>query len=92
MFHQFAGKFGPTGIAVDQDGMIYVARFDFKEVAQDGLISVLNPDSGEVDHELIVPNASEITGLFFSKSQPDILYATEQTSKSLLKILVGSQQ
>jgi len=48
--------------------MIYVAWFDFKDVSIDGLISVLNPDNGEVDHEIIIPGCSEITGLLFSKS------------------------
>lgn len=90
VFHQFNGRFGPTALAVDGEGLLYVARFDFSDVNPDGLITVLNP-SGEVDHELVLPGCAELTGLFFSKTQTDILYATESTSNSLLKILVGSQ-
>ena len=29
VFHQFSGRFGPTAIAVNEQGQIYVARFDF---------------------------------------------------------------
>jgi len=72
--------------------MIYVARFDFADVSEEGLITVLNPESGEVDHELVINGCSELTGLYFSKTQSDILYATESSTNSLLKILVGSQQ
>ena len=52
VFHQFSGKFGPTAIAVDPEGMIYVARFDFHGVSEDGLISVLNPQTGEITETL----------------------------------------
>ncbi len=92
VFHQFSGKFGPTAIAVDPAGMIYVARFDFHGVSEDGLISILDPQTGEIDHELAVTGCSELTGLYFSKHQADILYATESSTNSMLKILVGSQQ
>jgi len=47
-------------------------------------------ESGEVDEELNVADCSEITGLFFSKVQEDILYATESSTNSLLKIQVGA--
>ena len=91
VFHQFSGKFGPTAIAVDPStGLIYVARFDFAEVATDGVISVLSPETGEVVNEHLITGCSELTGLCFSKTQPDILYATESSTNSLLKILVGS--
>ena len=88
VFHQFSGKFGPTALAVDSQGMIYVARFDFQECSEDGIISVINPNTGEVDHELLIQGCSEITGLHFAKD--DILYATESSTNSLLKILIGS--
>jgi hypothetical protein len=47
-------------------------------------------ETGEVDEELLVADCSEITGLFFSKVQEDILYATESSTNSLLKIQVGA--
>jgi len=46
-------------------------------------------DSGEHEEDLIVHDCAEITGLFFSKVQDDILYATESSTNSLLKIQVA---
>ena len=62
-----------------------MARFDFAEANNNGLISILS-DQGECEEELIVQDCSELTGLFFSKVQEDILYATESSTNSLLKI------
>ena len=53
------------------------------------MISVLS-ESGECEEELIVHDCAEITGLYFSKVQDDILYATEKSTNSLLKIQVSS--
>ena len=66
VFHQFSGRLGPTAIAVDANGLVYVARFDFTECSKDGIITVLN-ENGENQEELLVNDCSEITGLFFSK-------------------------
>ena len=71
------------------DGSLYVARYDFTETGQNGLISILS-DSGEHKEDLVVHECSEITGLFFSKVQDDILFATESSTNSLLKIQVSS--
>ena len=62
VFHQFYGKVGPTAIAVDALGNIYVARFEFQnsEKEIDGVISVLNKD-GYLIGELILPKLPEIT-------------------------------
>lgn len=89
VFHQFSGRLGPTALAVSPDGKIYAARFDFTEVSKNGIITVLNSD-GEVNEELLVHDCPEITGLYFSKVQDDILYATECSTNSLLKIQVNS--
>lgn len=89
VFHQFSGRLGPTALAVAPSGQLYVARYDFTECNKNGLITVLN-ESGEIDEELLVHDCSEITGLFFSKVQDDILYATESSTNSLLKIQVSS--
>jgi sugar lactone lactonase YvrE len=87
VFHQFSGRLGPTAIAVSQSGKVYAARFEFLEVNNNGIISVISPE-GEVEEELLINDCPEITGLFFSKVQDDILYAT--STNSLLKIQVSS--
>ena len=69
-------------------GQLYVARYDFTDVAKEGIITVLN-ENGDVENELMLPGCPEITGLYFSKTQNDILYATETSNNSLLKILVS---
>ena len=90
VFHQFSGSFGPTALAIHpQEGKLYVARFDFTQSSKNGLISILDPNEGNIVEELNVSDSPEITGLFFSKVQDDILYATESTTNSLLKILLS---
>ena len=89
VFHQFSGRLGPTSLAMHPSGKLYVARYDFRECSKVGIISILN-ENGELESELIVQECPEITGLFFSKVQDDILYATESTTNSLLKIQVTS--
>ena len=69
-------------------GQLYVARYDFTEASKNGLISILS-ESGEPEEDLVVHDCPEITGLFFSKVQDDILYATESSTNSLLKIQVS---
>ena len=88
VFHQFSGRLGPTALACSPEGLLYVARFDFTECSKDGLITVLT-ENGDVSEELIVNDCTEITGLYFSKDQEDILYATESSTNSLLKIQVS---
>jgi hypothetical protein len=68
------------------DGRLYVARYDFTECSKHGVISIIKED-GTLDEELQVSDCPEITGLYFSKVQEDILYATESSTNSLLKIV-----
>jgi sugar lactone lactonase YvrE len=89
VFHQFSGRFGPTALAMHPDGKLYVARFDFTECSKTGIISIISPE-GVLEEELSVKDCSEITGLYFSKMQEDILYATESSTNSMLKIQVNS--
>lgn len=90
VFHQFTGRLGPTAISIHpQTGKLYVARYDFIDCSKLGIVSVLT-DEGELESELVLPDHPEITGLYFSKVQDDILYATECTTNSLLKIQVNN--
>jgi len=67
------------------DGRLFVARFDFTDCSKNGVISILNPE-GVIEEDLTINECPELTGLYFSKVQEDILYATESTKNSLLKI------
>jgi hypothetical protein len=49
-----------------KNGDLYVARYDFSETSNKGVISVLN-EHGEARNELTLNECSEITGLYFSK-------------------------
>ena len=92
VFKQFSGRLGPTALATHPvTGHLYVARYDFAECTRNGIITVLN-ESGEVEQEMVVNECPEITGLYFSKFQEEILYATESSTNSLLKIQVNSAQ
>jgi hypothetical protein len=53
VFYQFSGRFGPTALAIDPNGLIYVARFDFTDISDEGIITILN-DKGEVENELSI--------------------------------------
>merc|ERR1712070_1345219 len=65
VFHQFSGRLGPTSIAINESGHLYVARFDFAETSKHGMITVLNED-GEAIDDLMVNDAPELTGLWFN--------------------------
>lgn len=53
VFYQFSGRFGPTALAVDPKGNLYVARFDFTDVSDEGIISIVNP-RGEIENNLSI--------------------------------------
>jgi sugar lactone lactonase YvrE len=53
VFYQFSGRFGPTALAIDPNGNLYVARFDFTDVSEEGIITILNP-SGEIENHLSI--------------------------------------
>ena len=62
------------------NGNLYVSRFDFEGITNDGLISIYNEDSELID-EITLPGLPEITGLYFSRSQDNTLYVTERSTK-----------
>lgn len=53
VFYQFSGRFGPTALAVDPSGNLYVARFDFTDVSDEGIITIINP-KGDVENNLSI--------------------------------------
>ena len=48
VFHQFSGRLGPSGIARDPQGNLYVTRYDFASqdegVTKQGVVSKISPD------------------------------------------------
>jgi len=92
VFHQFYGRFGPTAVAVSSSNNIYVARFDFSSNANDGIVTVLNPQGQQLT-EIHIPYAPEITGLVFSRLKPNIMYMTENSAApSCIRVLVQLEE
>ncbi len=95
VFYQFAGRVGPTAIALDDpiNGNLYVARYDFKETDEkkivDGLISVINRD-GILLGEIIIPNLPEITGLLIPSKNREVIYFTEKNTSAVLGLKLGA--
>ena len=83
VFKQFSGRFGPTAMAVSHDGLIYVARFDFAHITDEGIITVLN-EKAQIEEEIKLPRLPEITGMYFSKIHDNLLYITEGSTQSLV--------
>ena len=44
VFHQFSGRFGPTIMAMNPDGRIFVARYDFTDCSKHGVTYILNQE------------------------------------------------
>lgn len=82
VFHQLSGRFGPTALAVRDNGDIYVAHFDFAENTNDGKIVVLDCE-GEVTGQISVPGP-EVTGLCLTQDQRHLLI-TEKSTTSLYR-------
>ena len=88
VFCQFSGLLGPTALACDtKTGNLYVARYDFKACADEGMIVVLSP-KGEELRTLSVP-APEVTGIVIENSGETgevSLLVTEATTGALYRI------
>ena len=104
VFYVFNGRVGPTAITSDDQGNIYVARYEFqnKDETVNGLISVINKD-GYLIGELEVPKMSEITGMYIPKKFIDeskemdnnvktnvFLYFTERNFNGVKKIKLNN--
>lgn len=87
VFHQFNGRVGPTALAMDEIGNLYVGRYEFQMIDNeiDGIISVIN-NNGYLIGELLLPKLPEITGMYISPKKKDNLYLTEKNSNGVFKI------
>lgn len=82
VFHQFAGRHGPTAICVNASGDLYVGHFDFSDNTEHGKVVILDSD-GEVTGSIHVPGP-EITGLCLTADQR-FLVITEKSTTSLYR-------
>ena len=104
VFYVFNGRVGPTAITNDDQGNIYVSRFEYQkeDKSVNGLISVINKD-GDLVGELELPKMCEITGMFIPKKLIDeskemdnnpktnvYLYFTEKNFNGVKRIKLNS--
>lgn len=95
VFYQFSGRIGPSALALDDNGYLFVARFEYSPLdednpnEQDGIISVVNK-KGQLIGELTLPNLPEISGLYISPKKRENLYLTEKTLPHIYKIKISS--
>jgi len=87
VFHQLSGGLGPSGIARDPQGNLYVTRYDFapaeEGVTKPGTISKISPE-GKLLEEIATP-APELTGICISPEQ-DALFVTEASTNVVYRI------
>ncbi|CAK87597.1 unnamed protein product (macronuclear) [Paramecium tetraurelia] len=89
---QLNGRFGPIACAVSQSEHLYVARFEFGHVSEEGQISIFNANGLNVEN-VSIPQCPEISGLTFSSQKSNILYVTENSSTpSCLRILINIEE
>ncbi|CAK84094.1 unnamed protein product (macronuclear) [Paramecium tetraurelia] len=80
VYIQFQGRFGPMACAVSSNDLLYVARYEFSQVTDDGLISIYNQNGINIDN-IVLPQYPELTGMTFSVQKPGVLYITENSQK-----------
>jgi sugar lactone lactonase YvrE len=74
---------GPSGLACDSKGTLYVSQYDFAAPGRAGLILALDP-YGKVVHEIAAP-AAELTGLALTLDGM-ALVATEASTNAVYRI------
>jgi sugar lactone lactonase YvrE len=82
VFYQLSGRFGPTAIAVNSAGDIFVAHFDFADNADNGRVLVISQE-GEMVGVITVPGP-EITGLCLTPDQKHVII-TERSTMSMYR-------
>jgi sugar lactone lactonase YvrE len=95
VFYQFSGRIGPSALTLDENGNLFVARFEYStiefegEMEGDGIISVVNKE-GIMIGELTLPELPEISGLYISPKKRENLYVTERNSTGIFRIKISS--
>lgn len=97
VFYCFNGRIGPSSITCDDEGNVYVSRYEYqnKDGDVDGLITVISKE-GQLLGELIVPKLPEITGMYIPRKEEHkdnrndiVMYLTERNFSGVLKIKLG---
>ena len=83
VFYVFNGRVGPTAITLDDQGNIYVARYEYQKEnnSVNGLISVISKE-GDLVGEIELPKMCEITGMFIPKKLNEDSKEMENNSKT----------
>jgi aspartate beta-hydroxylase len=84
VFHQFGGAVGPSGVACDAHGHVFVSRFEYAGLGCNGYVSILDAE-GKVLREIATP-APEVTGITVGGDQRAFIYITEQSTSSVYRI------
>lgn len=79
VFYQLSGRFGPTALAVSENGDLFVAHFDFAENTENGCVLVINPE-GQITSYISVPGP-EITGLCITPDQRYLIITERSTTQ-----------
>ncbi|EGR27644.1 strictosidine synthase, putative [Ichthyophthirius multifiliis] len=93
VFVNFQGRFGPITCSVSSSDLLYVGRFEFSQLSDEGLISVVNTSNGQIVENITLVGSPEISGLTFSKQKNNILYVTENSSsqQSCIRVLIQTE-
>jgi len=84
VFHQFSGGVGPSCLAIDSNGNLFVGHYEVRDSGiSEGIVSVLSPDGKLVS--LIHTSGPEISGLTINEG---VLYITEKSTGSILKVKI----
>jgi aspartate beta-hydroxylase len=84
VFHQLQGRIGPTALAMNKGGNLFVAHYDLRDVIETGKILEISPD-GEVLNVYIIPGP-EITGLCLVPPNENVLLVTERSTNSIYRV------
>merc|ERR1711871_588504 len=82
VYYQFSGKLGPVDVCASKDGTLYVARFETRNCADTGIVSVISPE-GSLERDIIIPGA-EVTSVTLSRDERS-LFVSEKSQKVVFK-------
>jgi sugar lactone lactonase YvrE len=82
VFYQFSGGVGPSSVACDASGTIYVGHFDIKDTGSDGRVFVISK-TGKLLSVVQTPEAPEISGV---TCREGVLYISERSTGSIFKV------